>query len=53
MSKSVLVTGATAKTGSEVVKGLIARGETVKRGRIRPKKPGDVRRPRRGAGRAA
>ncbi|MCU0504022.1 MAG: SDR family oxidoreductase [Anaerolineae bacterium] len=38
MSKSVLVTGATGKTGSEVVKGLIARGETVKAGAHTPEK---------------
>ena len=38
MSKSVLVTGATGKTGSEVVKGLIAKGETVRVGAHTPEK---------------
>src|SRR5512137_2569692 len=38
MSKSVLVTGATGKTGSEVVKGLIAKGETVRAGAHTPEK---------------
>ena len=38
MSKSVLVTGATGKTGSEVVKGLIAKGETVRAGADTPEK---------------
>jgi len=38
MSKSVLVTGATGKTGSEVVKGLIAKGETVRAGAHTPDK---------------
>jgi uncharacterized protein YbjT (DUF2867 family) len=33
-----LVTGATGKTGSEVVKGLVARGETVKAGAHTPEK---------------
>jgi uncharacterized protein YbjT (DUF2867 family) len=38
MSKSVLVTGATGKTGSEVVKGLLAKGETVRAGAHSPEK---------------
>ena len=38
MSKAVLVTGATGKTGSEVVKGLLARGESVQVGAHTPAK---------------
>jgi uncharacterized protein YbjT (DUF2867 family) len=38
MSKSVLVTGSTGKTGSEVVKGLLAKGETVRAGAHTPDK---------------
>ena len=38
MSKAILVTGATGKTGSEVVKGLLARGESVQVGAHTPAK---------------
>ena len=38
MSKAILVTGATGKTGSEVVKGLLARGKSVQVGAHTPAK---------------